>query len=262
MSEELRGAEAPPPPGPTQALSCPSCRMPMTASRFDAHYGGSVELDACHHCHALWIDDRESLRLTPGATLQLFELIHDRRHQARRPLAGRLQCPRCELRLLDTHDRQRDTAFRYWRCGRRHGRFITFFDFLREKDFIRPLTPGQIAELRAQVRSVNCSNCGAPVDLRTASACGYCRTALSMLDFAQVERMLASLRDAEQRRVERPSQAVTEATLPLALARERRHVEAFFSRVEQKPDWSVWSGAPGLVEAGVSAVIGLLRTLR
>ena len=82
------------------------------------------------------------------------------------PLATRLQCARCDLRLIDTHDRQRDTPFRYWRCGRRHGRFITFFDFLREKDFVRPLTPAQVAELRAQVRSVNCSNCGAPIDLQ------------------------------------------------------------------------------------------------
>lgn len=142
--------------------------------------------------------------------------------------------------MIDTQDRQRDTPFRYWRCGRRHGRFITFFDFLREKDFVRPLSPAQVAELRAQVRSVNCSNCGAPIDLQTSSACAYCRTALSMLDFTQVERMLTAL-------------------LPLALARERRHVEAFFSQIEQKPDWGSWSDSSGLVEAGVSAVVGLLR---
>ncbi len=136
-------------PSPAAApLKCPSCRADMAAVLLDAHYGATVQLDACHACHGLWADDRETLRLTPGATLQLFELIHDRRADARHPLATRLQCARCDLRLMDTHDRQRDTPFRYWRCGRRHGRFITFFDFLREKDFVRPLSPAQVAELR------------------------------------------------------------------------------------------------------------------
>jgi len=166
------------------------------------------------------------------------------------------------LRLHDTHDRQRGAPFRYWRCGRGHGRFITFFEFLREKAFIRPLTPAQLAELKAQVRSVNCSNCGAPVDLAAATTCGYCRTPLSMLDFGQVERMLTTLRDAEQQRVDKEAQrAVLEATLPLALARERRQVEQFFARVEQKPEWT-WSASSDLVEAGISAVVSLLRGLR
>ena len=235
----------------------------MAPVRLDGHYGATVQLDACHACHGLWVDDRESLRLTPAATLQLFELIHDRRTAGRRPLAARLQCARCDLRLIDTHDRQRDTPFRYWRCGRRHGRFITFFDFLREKDFVRPLTPAQVAELRAQVRSVNCSNCGAPVDLQTSSACAYCRTALSMLDFTQVERMLTTLRDAEHKRAEKVQQAsIAAALLPLALARERRQVEAFFNQIEQKPDWGAWTASSGLVEAGVSSIVGLLRGLR
>lgn len=125
---------------------------------------------------------------------------------------------------------------------------------------MRPLSPAQVAELRAQVRSVNCSNCGAPIDLQTSSACAYCRAALSMLDFTQVERMLTALRDAEDRRAENAQQAsLGAALLPLALARERRHVEAFFSQIEQKPDWGSWSDSSGLVEAGVSAVVGLLR---
>lgn len=248
---------------PVTPLKCPSCRLDMEAVLLDAHYGATVQLDACHACHGLWVDDRETLRLTPGATLQLFERIHDRRAGTRQPLSTRLQCARCDLRLLDTHDRQRDTAFRYWRCGRRHGRFITFFDFLREKDFVRPLSPAQVAELRSKVRSVNCSNCGAPIDLQTSSVCGYCRTALSMLDFTQVERMLTTLRDAEDHRADKAQQAsLGAALLPLALARERRHVEAFFNQLEHKPDWGSWSGGSGLVEAGVGAIVGLLRGLR
>ena len=240
------------------AVTCASCRAPMTALRLDGHYGVVVDLDLCHGCHGIWFDERESLRLTPGATLQLFQTIHDGSTVKRRTLVDRLQCPRCDLRLLPTHDRQRDTPFKYWRCGRRHGRFITFFDFLREKEFVRPLTAAQIAELRSQVRSVNCSNCGAPIDLQTASACGYCRTPLSMLDFAQVERMIAALSEAEARRVASERMAQVDPALPIALLRERLHVERLFSQADHKSDWGTWSPS-GLVEAGIGAVVDLLR---
>ena len=250
------------PDAETARATCPSCRAAMAPVLLDAHYGGTVQLDACHSCQALWADDRETLRLTPGATLQVFERIHERRDEPRAPLAARLQCPRCDLRLLETHDRQRDTAFRYWRCGRGHGRFITFFDFLREKEFVRPLSPAQLSELRSRVRSVNCSNCGAPIDLRQATACGYCHTALAMLDFQQVHRMLASLREAEDRRVEKARNASHDlALLPLALHRERRHVEAFFDQLAHAPDWGSWSAGSGLVEAGVSAVVSWLKKI-
>jgi hypothetical protein len=233
----------------------------MAALRLDGHYGASVELDACDRCHALWVDDRESLRLTPGSTLRLFERIHDRRNEPRGPLAARLGCARCALRLIETQDRQGDAPFRYWRCGRGHGRFITFFDFLREKSFIKPLTPAQISDLKDTVRSVRCSNCGAPVNLASATTCSYCRTPLAMLDFGQVERMLASLRAAGDRQADKGVQrAVAEATLPLALARERRQVDEFFSRIEQRPAWTS-SLSGDLVEAGVSAVVTLLRRL-
>lgn len=233
----------------------------MTALRLDAHYGTTVELDACDRCHALWVDDRESLRLTPASTVQLFERIHDQRNRPRTALLAQLGCARCDHPLIDTQDRQRDAPFRYWRCDRGHGRYITFFDFLREKSFIRPLTPAHVAELRQQVRSVNCSNCGAPVDLAGATTCGYCRTPLSMLDFGQVERMLASLRDAAEQQAHTQAQrAAVEATLPLALARERRQVDEFFRRAGHGPGWTSPLSVD-LVEAGVSAVVRLLRGL-
>ncbi len=246
-----------PSPAPA-ALACASCRAPMTTLRLDGHYGTGVDLDLCQICHGIWFDERESLRLTPGATLRLFQTIHDGRGAKRRTLADRLQCPRCDLRLLPTHDRQRATPFRYWRCARAHGRFITFFDFLREKEFVRPLTAAQIAELRSQVRSVNCSNCGGPIDLQTASACSYCRTPLSMLDFVQVERMVAALGEAEAKRVAAERLGPVDPGLPLALLRERLHVERLFRQADHKADWGLWS-PNGLVEAGIGAVVELLR---
>ena len=153
-------------------------RLPL-----DGLYGTRLAIDLCRVCQGFWFDGREHLQLAPGAILQLFEIIHDA-NGPRTPLPSRLPCPRCGLRLLLTDDRQRATRFRYWRCARDHGRYITFVDFLREKDFVRELDPAQLAELKAQVRSVACSSCGAPVDLARDTVCSHCHTPLAMLDVA------------------------------------------------------------------------------
>src|SRR5437764_641337 len=97
-----------------------------------------------------------------------------------------LHCPTCGVQLRLTHDRQRNTAFTYWRCDAGHGRFTPFVDFLREKDFIKPLSPQQLAELRRSVQTIHCANCGAPIDLTRDSTCGHCGAALSMLDLKKV----------------------------------------------------------------------------
>ena len=74
--------------------------------------------------------------------------------------------------------------------------------------------------------------------------------------------MLASLREAEDRRVEKTRNASHDlALLPLALHRERRHVEAFFDELSRTPDWGSWSAGSGLVEAGVSAVVSWLKKI-
>ena len=94
----------------------------------------------------------------------------------------------------------RGTRFHYFRCPREHGRLITVAEFLREKSFVRPLGPGELAELRAKVRMIQCSSCGAPVDLGAGSACGHCRAPVSMLDPKQVETVVRDLKLAEERR--------------------------------------------------------------
>jgi hypothetical protein len=49
-----------------------------------------------------------------------------------------------------------------------------FFEFLLEKNFVRPITGSELAALKAKVQSVECSNCGAPLDLAHDAACRYC----------------------------------------------------------------------------------------
>ena len=170
----------------------------MEARFFDRKPGGKVELDICFPCHAIWFDQYESVALTPGAVLELFRLIHERQEEPLRPLGDALACPSCKGALALTHDMQRSTRISYYRCPVAHGRLTTFFQFLREKQFVRELTVAEIGRLRATVKQVRCSSCGAPVDLARNAACGYCRAPISILDADSVRKTLAEL-DAQER---------------------------------------------------------------
>ena len=227
----------------------------MQEQTFDGHLARPVVIDICFSCQAFWFDARESVSLTPGSTLALFRLIGERATRPRSSRADTAKCPRCRGRLRRTSDMQRTTRFEYWRCPNGHGRLTTFFDFLREKDFIRPLTPQQLAELRQHLQTVNCSNCGAPVDLTRGSTCTHCGSPLSMLDMKQAEGLVERLQRAEDRK----NQPVDPA-LPLELARARREVDVAFSTLERdSAAWFTEVSAAGLVGAGLSAVARWLK---
>jgi DNA-directed RNA polymerase subunit RPC12/RpoP len=164
-----------------------------------------------------------------------------------------LKCPRCRARLRRTQDMQRTTRFEYFRCPNNHGRVIAFFDFLKEKDFVRPLTPKQIADLRKNVQIINCSNCGAPVDLARGSECAHCGSPLSMLDLGQAERLVGQLRDADQ------ANKAVDPALPLALLRARSETEAAFKGLPGHDPWTQEGWSLGLVGAGLSELIRLLK---
>src|ERR1700724_1082451 len=203
-------------------MTCPGCGSVMTQLTLEGRLGTKVDIDLCADCRGFWFDQYESLRLSPGATLKLFTLMAQ--PGTGRPLPPTMRCPRCSARLAVTHDMQNTTRFQYWQCPQHHGHFITFLDFLREKGFIRPLTAQQIAELRQNVETVNCSNCGSPIDLAKASVCPHCGSALSMLDMKQMQQMVAHLKEAEQPRAVDPA-------LPIALARVTLDTERHFAAV-------------------------------
>src|SRR5262249_11132364 len=166
-------------------------------------------------------------------------------------------CPPCRQRLVLMHDLQRPTRFTYWGCPSEHGHFITFFEFLREKNFIRPLSPPEIATLKQNVRTVTCSSCGAPVNIETDAVCAYCRAPLSMLDAKQVETVVADLkREAANGRTVDPA-------LPLRLLADRTAVERSFGELPRAGHgWvnvTLSDSSAGLVEAGLAALVALLK---
>jgi hypothetical protein len=231
----------------------------MEEHTLGAHHGREVVIDLCEPCQSLWFDERESLQLTPGATLALFRVIGEHVTRPHPPVGGAPRCPRCRVRLQRTQDMQRATRFEYFKCPKGHGRLATFFDFLKEKNFVRPLTPPQIAELRRNVQTVNCSNCGAPIDLAHGSECPHCASPLSMLDMKQAETLIAHLRDAER------TDKTVDPALPLELARARRLTEEAFRGTPHTDVWSpgeLWlkDGTTfGLVGAGLTALVRKLR---
>lgn len=224
----------------------------MTTMALESHVGLPIPIDLCTTCHALWFDERESVQLSPASTLRIFRIIGD---QAQRPspmAAEGARCPRCRAQLVLTHDRQRDTRFEYLRCPRGHGRLVTFLNFLREKDFIRPLSPEQIEELRQNVQEIHCANCGAPIDLARTSACSHCGSPLSMLDLKQAGRVVEQLTRASGPKPLRPE-------LLLDLARARRDTEAAFADGQTRLDWWREVSADDAIAAGVNAVMRLLK---
>lgn len=223
----------------------------MQTETVDGHMDRDVELDVCVPCQSIWFDTREYLQLTPGATLKLFRIIGENVSRPAPEDRDVAKCPRCHAHLRRTCDLQRNVKFEYFKCPNDHGRLTTFFDFLREKDFIKPLTAHQIAELRKNVQTINCSNCGAPIDLAHRSDCAHCGSPLSMLDIDRAETLVAELRNAEDSRTRR----TLDPALPLALARARQQAESAFRAVKEDQDWDT--------DRSIDLVgIGLVRLVR
>ena len=227
----------------------------MEECPLEGRTGTPLVIDMCHGCQAFWFDAHESPRLSPGATLALFSAIGAK---AARPSAFTegdvARCPRCNGRLRLTHDRQRNTTFAYLRCPNGHGRLTTFFDFLREKDFVKPLSARQLAELAQRFRAVNCSNCGSPVHLAAGSSCTHCGSPLCTLDLPHAEVLLGQLKRADEQAA-RP----VDPALPMRLAAARREVEEAFGAERGGSSWDSDASSMGLVGAGLAALSRLLR---
>ena len=221
--------------------ACPSCAQAMQRRGFARKPLGTVDLDLCHDCQAIWFDQFESAQLTPGAVLDLFREIHEQGGGSMRPLAEALRCCACRKRLQLTFDMQRGNRITYYRCAEGHGRFTPFFQFLREKNFIRTLTAREVERLRVHVAQVRCSSCGAPVDLAHDAQCGYCRAPISILDAEAVSKTIAELSQEEQGRNRVDPTAAVEALLA------GQRFERKMARIEGRPAGKA-SGSPGVVD--------------
>ncbi|MBS0294082.1 MAG: zf-TFIIB domain-containing protein [Proteobacteria bacterium] len=237
---------------------CPSCRQPAETHSLAATDGGRVELDLCFACQGLWFDPQENTRLAPAAVLQLFELLHDHHGDAHRPLSERLRCPRCAKDLVKGYDIAQGGRYVTYRCAARHGRFSTFGSFMVEKGFVRHLSQLEIEALARRVGTIACTSCGGAVDIRSDHACPYCRSALSLLDPAAVDKALErhgrAAQKASAQADERSPDALADALIALERNRSREERERLRERLEGRRDEQF-----DLVSAGIEFVWSLLR---
>ena len=224
----------------------------MTDWTLSGRLGAHSTLDVCAACQAFWFDEHQDLQLSPGATLQLMKYIGEHSSSPKPALSEVLRCPRCRGALTLAHNMTRNVRFIYWQCGNQHGHFISFWEFLKEKNFIRPLSPAELQHLRESVQSVNCSGCGASIDLQANSACPYCHAPVSMLDLKEQQRMLAQLQEAAEPKPIDP-------TLPLKLAVAKAEASAPFQ--EHDAQWWEDASSSDLVQAGLNAVARWLSKL-
>jgi len=228
-------------------MKCPGCSTEMTSMTLDGHSGAQVNIDVCAACQAFWFDRMESLQLSAGSTLKLMKFIGEHSSPGKPSLPAVLHCPRCATALRLAHNMQRNMPFTYWRCGNDDGHFIGFFEFLKEKNFIHPLSAEQIKELRQNVQFVNCSNCGASINLESDSVCSFCHAPISMLDMKQPQRMLDQLKQAAEPRPFDPA-------LPMKLASAKLELETSLADHDRSPEWWSDASSSGLVQAGLNVV--------
>ncbi|HUJ40745.1 MAG TPA: zf-TFIIB domain-containing protein [Candidatus Acidoferrales bacterium] len=226
-------------------MNCPSCAQEMRDWGLERRLGGELSVDVCPGCQAFWFDAYESLQLSPGSTLKLMKYIGEHSSAKKRELAAVVRCPRCAVALKLAHDMSGNVRFVYWRCAGCDGHFISFFDFLKEKNFIHPLSPQQVQELREKVQTVSCSHCGGSINLQTDTVCPNCHSAICVLDLRQQKEMLEQLKEAAEPRPADPN-------LPLKLALAKQQAAAAFDGRDAQ--W--WSDARSgdLVQAGLNAV--------
>lgn len=237
-------------------MACPGCGAAMLVEHFERSAGGELQIEICYTCRAIWFDHMESAQLAPGGTIALFRKIHQHRDDAHRALPARLPCPQCRFPLLLTNDIVKTGRVSYYRCEAGHGRLTTFFHFLREKKFVRNLTPAELNSVKAQLAEVRCSGCGGPVDIQRDTACGYCRAPLSVLDAQAVEKALAELSE-RQAQAGDPARVAAAVYQALMIEPRRAHLRDRKAGVpgDVSSEWTT-----DLVLGGISALVsGFLK---
>jgi hypothetical protein len=210
-----------------RTVSCPNCQQSMQARDFERHDHGTVPVFLCFPCAGIWFDHFGSVQLAPAAVIELFKEIYAHRDGTRTPVAGRMRCPRCPDVLAVSFDMCKTGRFSYFLCHNGDGRYTPFFQFLREKQFVRNLTAAELQRVRAEVRQITCSQCGAPIDLEHDTECKYCHCPVSFLDPEAVQKAALVWSDADHRRHLSPSpEAVGSALLSTQLNSTRAAPQA------------------------------------
>jgi endogenous inhibitor of DNA gyrase (YacG/DUF329 family) len=222
----------------------------MASMLLDSTIGTKLRVNACAACSLLWFDGASDTRLAPASVVAVFKTIAA---GGERPqIRPELRCPDCGGALAFIHDLLRQTRFTYWRCAADHGHLIGYSQFLLEKNFIRPPSSEELARLRATVREITCSQCGAPIDLATDSSCPFCHAPVTLID---PDGLAKAVHELSLRPSDPPAQSSSATTAGAAM--HEAQMKAIFD-----PDRIARSdGRNDLVSIGAGAIGGLLAGL-
>jgi hypothetical protein len=222
----------------------------MAPKALQSSLGAPMDVGVCAACSLLWFDRTTCTRLGSQSVLELFKIIGA---GGERPeVRPSLECPHCAGELVFTHDVQHTTHFTYWRCLADHSQLINFTQFLLEKNFVRPPSDEELARLRATVREISCSQCGAAINLKTDAACPYCHTPIALIDPESVAKAVRELSAAGQGSRTQPASALVGSTVHEA------QMQAILDkhRIERDGD------RQDLLQIGLGAIAQLLHGLR
>ncbi len=171
------------------AVACGNCHEPMQRLMLPGHYGRTVEVDLCSHCHLVWFDLTETARLSGPALLNLIGAMALTQRLPHRTLEAKAGCARCGAALKTVHNRSRWGASLHLECRAGHGAYQTFAQFLQEKGLLRAMSRIDRARLLQTQGRIDCVNCGAAI-ARDEETCSYCGSVPSLLDVARLARAL------------------------------------------------------------------------
>lgn len=177
----------------TSALRhCTNCRQPMRKLGLAAHYNRQVEIDVCEPCSLIWFDDTESARLAGPGLADLVRVIHHAMQNPRplQPLPLKLPCPICSNSLRRVSNISRFGRTSQLQCPEKDGAYQSFTQFLAEKGYFRAYTWGDIKQLTAAGKDVQCFGCGATLEPKPQSECSYCQSPVGMIDPARLARAI------------------------------------------------------------------------
>jgi hypothetical protein len=192
-------------PVPSHQALCTSCKQSMQILALEGHYSHKVEVDVCTHCHLVWFDALESVRLSGlGWVLLIRQMIASPALNA--PLARQLSCVRCQSPLKAVRNLTRFGRSAAQECPQGHGQYQGYTLLLAERGLVRPIYPNDRQALREQGRGLSCLNCGAQME-GTDHICGYCDSPLVLVD---VPRLTAALlhRFGDALPIDTPSQTL------------------------------------------------------
>lgn len=170
-------------------IACGNCRATMQRLMLPGHYGRSVEIDLCSHCHLVWFDQTETARLSGPALLDLVGAMAGTQSLPHRTLDPKAGCARCGAALKTVHNRSRWGQSIQLECRAGHGAYQSFAQFLREKGLWRPMSRIDRARLVEKRGRIDCVNCGAAIG-KADEACPYCASVPGLLDVARLARAL------------------------------------------------------------------------